>query len=162
MDPDVPKLLKRLVLMCGVFTDRRPGVGPLEWNAIGDPHATAIVYRSHGAVHRSIGLDVTTLVKMHADEVRKRFQVKLLRTVLDFAEVWFKQQTDQITFHDPLAATTIFSPAICTFMRGNVEVELLDEALIGATRWKADPAGNHEVALEVSQENFFDHYFSFF
>jgi inosine-uridine nucleoside N-ribohydrolase len=96
-------------MMCGVFTNRQAGVGPLEWNAMLDPTATAMVYHAAVKIHRSIGLDVTTQVTMPAVEVRQRFQVPLLRPVLDFAEVWF-QKTDRITFHDPLAATTILKP----------------------------------------------------
>src|SRR6266508_535894 len=46
VDPEIPRLLKQIVLMCGVFTDLSPKYGPLEWNAILDPHATAIVYRA--------------------------------------------------------------------------------------------------------------------
>ena len=96
-DPEISSLLKGLVMMCGVFTDRLPGVGPLEWNAMLDPHATAIVYRAGVAQHRSIGLDVTRQVVMDAAQVKQQFQAPLLRPVLDFAEVWF-QHTDQITF----------------------------------------------------------------
>ncbi len=73
-DPEIPSLLKELVLMCGVFTNRRPGYGPLEWNAMGDPHATAVVYKHGVRRHRSIGLDVTTQVTMDAGEVRQRFE----------------------------------------------------------------------------------------
>jgi inosine-uridine nucleoside N-ribohydrolase len=129
-DPEIPKLLKRLVLMCGVYTDRLPGVGPLEWNAIGDPHATAIVFQSPAQFHRLIGLDVTSQVRLPALEVRQKFQAGLLRPVLDFAEVWFRN-IDTITFHDPLAATTIFDDQICSFERGQVDVELLVVQLDG-------------------------------
>ena len=59
VDREIPSLLKRLVMMCGTFTNRLAGVGPREWNAIGDPHATAIVYDAPVTVHRSLGLDVT-------------------------------------------------------------------------------------------------------
>ena len=92
VDREIPSLLKALVMMCGVFTNRLAGVGPREWNAIGDPHATAIVYNAPVAVHRSLGLDVTCQVVMPADEVRKQFQRPLLRPVLDFAEVWFTKR----------------------------------------------------------------------
>lgn len=160
-DPEIPGLLKSLVLMCGVFTNRLAGVGPLEWNAIGDPQATAIVYRSGVKIHRSVGLDVTCQVKMPADEVRQRFKANLLRPVLDFAEVWF-QQVDTITFHDPLAATTIFDPSICQFERGSVDVELTSSKVMGMTYWKQEESGNHEVALQVNPDRFFNHYFSFF
>lgn len=161
LDPEIPSLLKSLVMMCGVFTNRLAGVGPLEWNAILDPTATAVAYARPVAQHRSIGLDVTCQVTMDAAEVRRRFQAPLLRPVLDFAEVWF-EHVDRITFHDPLAATTIFDPEICAFERGKVEVELTSPRLAGCTLWSPDPAGPHEAALRVDPQRFFSHYFSFF
>jgi len=160
-DPEIPKLLKGLVLMCGVFTNKLAGVGPLEWNAMLDPTATAIVYRAGVKIHRSIGLDVTAQVTMAAPEVRRHFQVPLLRPVLDFAEVWF-DHADRITFHDPLAAVTLFDETVCGFERGTVDVELKSEQLAGLTYWKADPEGPHEVALKVDQQRFFEKYFSVF
>ena len=160
IDPEIPALLKSLVLMCGVFTNRIAGVGPLEWNAIGDPHATAIVYRAAVAQHLSIGLDVTMQVRMKAELVRQKFQTPLLRPVLDFAEVWF-QHTDTVTFHDPLAATTIFDHQICTFTPGQVDIELTSPRLYGLTYFDQHPKiSNHQVALEVNPPRFFDHYFS--
>jgi len=161
-DPEIPKLLKGLVMMCGVFTNRLPGVGPLEWNALLDPHATAIVYQTPVAIHRSVGLDVTCQVKMEAKTVREKFQADLLRPVLDFAEVWFERR-DIITFHDPLAATTIFDEQICTFESGQVTVELTSERLQGLTFWRQEAAeAEHEVALGVDSARFFDHFFAQF
>lgn len=162
MDPEIPAMLKRLVLMCGVFTHRLAGVGPREWNAMGDPHAAAIVYRAACRVHRSIGLDVTCQVTLDAADVRKRFKTPLLKPVLAFAEVWFRG-VERITFHDPLAATTIFDDSICTFEKGTVEVELHSKRVLGMTHWS--PGGDspsHEVALGVHPERFFEHYFSVF
>jgi len=160
-DPEIGGLLKGLVMMCGVFSNRRPGVGPLEWNALIDPHATAIVYETGAATHRSIGLDVTMQVRLPAEEVRARFNHPLLRPVLDFAEVWFEQRP-HITFHDPLAAVTIFNDGVCTFERGRVEVELASPRFAGHTQWTLDPNGPHEVALEVDAGAFFNEYFSVF
>jgi purine nucleosidase len=162
VDSEIPALLKGLVMMCGVFTDRLPGVGPLEWNARLDPHATAMVYGVTTRLHRSVGLDVTRQVTMSAEEVRQRFQTDLLQPVLDFAQVWF-QQTDKITFHDPLAATSIFDDQICGFERGHVAVELASQGLQGLTHW--EPSGTdatHEVALTVNRDRFFEHFFSLF
>jgi purine nucleosidase len=160
LDPEIPSLLKSLVLMCGVFTNRIAGVGPLEWNAIGDPHATAIVYRAAVAQHLSIGLDVTMQVRMNAALVKQKFQAPLLRPVLDFAEVWFLH-TDTVVFHDPLAATTIFDHQICTFTPGQVDIELTSPRLYGLTYFDQHPQSpKHQVALEVNPQRFFDHYFS--
>ncbi len=162
VDPEIPSLLKGLVMMCGVFTDRLPGVGSLEWNAICDPHATAIVYRTDLGMHRSVGLDVTCQVTIDAKLARERFRGSLLRPVLDFAEVWFRQ-ANAITFHDPLAAATIFDDQICSLERGTVEVELASEEFRGRTYWKpGDSEARHEVALEVNSARFFEHYFAVF
>jgi inosine-uridine nucleoside N-ribohydrolase len=162
-DPEIPHLLKGLVSMAGVFTNRLPGVGPLEWNALVDPHATAIVYNRRVAFHHSIGLDVTCLVRMAASEVRQRFQHhRLLQPVLDFAEVFFQNET-AITFHDPLAAATIFDSSICQFETGIIEIELTSPRLVGLTYWTPKSEGGpHQVALQVNPRRFFDHYFSVF
>ena len=101
-----------------------------EWNALNDPHATAIVYKALPKIHRSVGLDVTLQVQMEAAEVRRRFQTPLLRPVLDMAEVWF-QMRPEVTFHDPLAAVSIFDPQVCTYSRGQVDVELLSARVTG-------------------------------
>ena len=77
---------------------------------------------------------------MPAEEVRKKFQAPLLRPVLDFAEVWF-EHAKVITFHDPLAATTIFDNSICGYERGQVDVELKSERLAGTTLWTPKPKG---------------------
>lgn len=162
IDPEIPSLLKGLVMMGGVFTTSGHGDKPLEWNIILDPHAAAIVYRTTVPIHRSIGLDVTMQVNLESTEVRQRFQTPLLRPVLDFAEIWFTKRPT-ITFHDPLAAATLFDDQICTFERGHVEVELENPALLGQTVWQPAPdAGQHEVALGVDAERFFEHYFSVF
>jgi purine nucleosidase len=162
IDPEIPRLLKKLVLMCGVFNQSSNSSHVLEWNAKGDPHATAIVYRAPVSQHRSIGLDVTMQVRMDASIVREKFKAPLLRPVLDFAEVWF-QHAETIVFHDPLAATTIFDDQICTFTRGRVNINLDGKRLQGRTDW--DPSAfhqPHEVATEVNPERFFNHYFSIF
>jgi inosine-uridine nucleoside N-ribohydrolase len=156
VDPEIPYLLKGLVMMCGAFE-----VDRIEWNAMLDPHASAVVYNTHTPLHRSVGLDVTTQVTMSAEEVRSRFQAPLLRLVLDFAEIWF-QDRDVITFHDPLAAATIFEDGICQFKRGQVAVELDDQETLGKTHWKPMPNGRHEVATRVNPERFLGHFFSLF
>lgn len=154
-DPEIPSLLKALVIMGGFFHEPDKHH---EWNIMLDPHASAIVYRARPAVHRSIGLDVTLQVRMEANVVRQKFSPALLRPVLDFAEVWFEDQP-VITFHDPLAAATLFDEQICEFEPGEVSVVLDD----GKTLWQSGgPASPHEVAVRVDQARFFDHFFSCF
>jgi inosine-uridine nucleoside N-ribohydrolase len=159
LDPETPQLLKGLYMMIGSFSTGIVFDGMrYEWNALNDPHATAMVYRAQPTVHRSVGLDVTLQVQMDAEEVRRRFQAPLLRPVLDMAEVWFKSRPE-VTFHDPLAAVSLFDPAVCAYTRGQVDVELLSSQLPGMTYFKPHEAGPHEVALGVDKERFFTEYF---
>ena len=169
LDPEIPSLLKSLVMMNGVFTRSVKNVGPQEWNAMLDPHATAIVYSREITSHRCIGLDVTMQVRMDVEAVKNRFQAPLLKIVADFAEVYF-QQSSLMIFHDPLAATIIFDPEICEFQKGLVEVEhaCTNERIRGMTLWTPDffiqqpDKARHEVAMKVDTGRFFDHYFSMF
>jgi inosine-uridine nucleoside N-ribohydrolase len=160
-DPEIASLLKGLVMMAGLFTNQVSGFGPLEWNAFGDPHASAVVYRAPVKIHRSIGLDVTTKVVMSADDARARLKGPLLAPVLDFAEIWFKQWGG-IMFHDPLAATTIFNDSICHFDTGQVEIELTSPRLAGFTHWTKKADGQHQVAMHVEPERFFQEFFAHF
>ena len=70
-DPEIPALLKQLVLMGGCF------FGPwAEWNLRCDPHAAAIVYGQGGQArpprHVSFGLDVTRRCTLDAADCRRR------------------------------------------------------------------------------------------
>ncbi len=156
--PDVPGLLKSLVTMGGAFGSGYEDKS--EWNLLLDPEAAEIVYNTRVPQHRSIGLNVTQQVVMPADEVRARFRVPLLEPVLDFAEVWF-QRIGDITFHDPLAAATIFDETICRFEPGTVFIDM--ERLPGWSGFAAGAVGApHEVAMAVDAQAFFDHYFGMF
>lgn len=157
-DPEIPSLLREFVCMCGVFGRRRV-MGPCEWNAQCDPYAAAVVYNAGVAVHRSIGLDVTLQVKMPAEEARRRFTVGTLPIVLDMAEIWFKT-VKEVTFHDPLAAVCLFEN-ICTFVRGNVFVDIDSQYYKGVLKWQPEEDGRHEVAMQVDSEKFFESYFKY-
>lgn len=160
LHPEVVPMLKRIVLMCGVFDHQRRGVSIREWNAMNDPHATAMVYRAHASVHRSVGLDVTTQVQLTASEVYERFSHPLLAPVKDFAQVWHRH-SPILTFHDPLAAVSIFDEEVLGYTRGQITVETSSELLRGHTHLLRGE-GPHEVALEVNADRFFHSYFSAF
>ena len=170
-DPEIPALLKQLVLMCGVFTgvgDERRGrfggrPGAREWNALVDPIATAITFAARPPVHLSFGLDVTTQCRLDGQTCLDRFAAAGggLSIVHDFAEIWLDQQNNaRITFHDPLAAAGIFEPDLCEYTDMQITVETASETLGGVTSFDA-PAKEkpHRIAIDVDAERFFDHYF---
>lgn len=160
--PEVPSLLKGLVMMGGLYKGNVPSFtqNVAEWNISLDPHAAAIVFNAPVKKLRAIGLDVTTQVFMHAKEVKKKFQAPLLAPIVDFAEVLFKER-DKIFFHDPLAGTTIFDDNICGFEKATIHVELTNEKILGATIIdQATKQLQHAVATTVNKDLFFAHYFS--
>ncbi|MBI3984431.1 MAG: nucleoside hydrolase [Candidatus Levybacteria bacterium] len=164
IDEEIPSLLKGLVLMCGAFNDKAANLGTcdsVEWNALVDPHAADIVYKSAVKSHKSVGLNVTCKVKLKKEVLKKRLSVShLLTPIADFAEIWF-QEEGEATFHDPLAAITIFNQDVCVFENGKVEVELISEELKGMTYFTPGE-GQNQVALHVNIDKFFDSYFAVF
>lgn len=156
-DPEIPALLKEVVLMCGRFTGRIAGLKEVEWNAYCDPYAAAVVYHAPVPI-RSIGLDVTMQVRMTKEEAKRRMKADILKPVMDFSKVWF-EQSSQMIFHDPLAAAVIFDQEICGFQRGKAEVELQSERLLGLTHWTENKEGKDLTAMQVDKDRFFDHYF---
>lgn len=158
LDPEIAGLLKGLVLMSGIYTTGGPGAR--EWNTMGDPHASAMVYRAPVTPHLSIGLDVTLRCQMDAQVCRQRLRGGALDVVAKMAEVWFRG-IDRITFHDPLAAAVLFQPDLCRYQDGHIGIELADPAVAGMALWNpfADPKP-HRIAVEVDVERFFAHYFA--
>ena len=157
IDPEIPALLKDLVLMCGKFYEAGG-----EWNAINDPHATAITYgagcQARPARHVSYGLDVTLKCVLAADECRQRFKnISVLDPVRDFAEVWFSHSA-YATFHDPLAAVSVFHPDICEYDSGDVKIPLTDPTLGWTVLNYKKEGGAHTVAKTVDVKRFFDTY----
>lgn len=160
IDPEIPKKLKSLMLMCGVFTGRLPGVGPREWNAYQDAAACRAVYRAPVAIHRSVGLDVTMQVQLEAGDAIKRFRAAggPLDVVADCCEIW-RSHSPKVTFHDPLAAVALFDPEVCGWERGRVSVETGPGRANGTTWWDWAADGPHEVALKVDADRFYREYF---
>jgi inosine-uridine nucleoside N-ribohydrolase len=158
LDPEIPGLLKQLVIMGGWYF-ARPAP---EWNILNDPHAAQIVFAAPVPSFTAVGIDVTGQCTLPADECRRRFSEigGPLAPVAAMAEVWFRHR-DQITFHDPLAAALIFEPSLCRTEAQCVTVELVSPDNLGQTLLaRAGDEKPHHLAAEVDREAFFAHYFS--
>ena len=154
LDPEVPRLLKRLVMMGGRYF----APGGTEWNTSGDPIASALVFDAPVRELTACGLDVTLRCTMPADECRRRFRGGALDLVREMAEVWFRGR-DRITFHDPLAAACVFEPDLCAYRTGRVTMDLGGGEAHGATRFEAAEGGPHRVACDVDPDRFLRRYF---
>ena len=163
-DPEIPSLLRELVVMGGNFS------GEIEWNALCDPEATAAIYDLWKGPGRflSVGNDVTGKTYLNEADVRRFFEGRRsLGPAYDLAQDWLNSRHYGI-LHDPLACVALFHPEVCTYAKARVKVSL-DGATAGAcTRipaWysrvlaapgtKADPAP-HTVATDVNVGLFYE------
>lgn len=154
LDPEVPAMLRRLVMMGGRYFEPRK----TEWNTSGDPICSELVFRAEVPELVAYGLDVTLQCTMPADECRGRFRGGPFEVVRDMADVWFRR-ADKITFHDPLAAACVFEPDLCGYRVGAVRMDLERGDTFGVTVFEECEGGPHRVASEVDTEQFFGRYF---
>lgn len=168
-DPEIPALLKDFVLMGGHFLPEPKD----EWNIRCDAAAAAIVFDAAGNRCRPpriamVGTDVTRRCTMTQEACKERFaQCPALAPAADFASVWFERMSI-ITFHDPLAAVTIFEPDVCTWQDGMAQVRLdWPPPAWGETPFTPAASGDgaappHRIAASVDPERFFEAYFRVF
>ena len=156
LDPEIPTLLKGLMMMGGWFY-----APSLEWNIICDPHAAAKVFAAPVPMLTAVGIDVTGQCQLPAGECRRRFTQAggALELVSAMAEVWFRH-VPQITFHDPLAAALLFDESLCQTEARKVEVELVSPRMLGQTIFDNEATEKpHGIAKSVDAAAFFAHYF---
>jgi purine nucleosidase len=166
IDPEIPGMLKSLVLMCGCFFDPRPY--PHEWNARLDPISTALVYNAPVKDHASVGLDVTFQCKMPSNQATERFAQTggALGVVATMLGAKPREPWDMV-FHDPLTGVAIFEP-VCEWEAGNVTVELDSRSVAGMTHFEKlngktpGAVARHRAARKVDSVKFFERYFSVF
>src|SRR5271163_3814943 len=174
-DPELPRRLKRFVLMGGAF--REPGnVTPAaEFNIWHDPEAARIVFRAFGtkgaAPLVAVGLDVTRKTLLLEADLATLAQrcaglpraPALLRFLEDSARYYFELMEKRygarhLVMHDPLAIAAAIDPALIVTQAVAVDVEIAGELTSGMTVadwrgvWKRTP--NAQVATEVDAPRF--------
>ena len=177
-EPELPRLLRGLVMMAGSY--RSPGnTAPTsEWNVAVDPEAMQVVLRNFGgasASHlpRALGLDVTERAKFephHLDALVKRgggpdtpvmrFVVDALRFYMEFHSKWDGFFGAHI--HDALAVAAALDPSLVRYEALPVDVELGGTLTTGETvtdwrrRWGKPP--NLEIAVDADIAQFFERF----
>lgn len=156
LEPDLPRLLQRVVVMGGAFTVAGNTTPVAEFNAYVDPDAAAIVARSELPV-TFIGLDVTHQVALMRDvwsglagrrDPRGRLVFEMLR------QTFSQPGNDWFFLHDPLAVAVAADPGLVETERWAVAVKC-DEPAIGQTLLVQHPSlSRHEVALRVDATSF--------
>lgn len=148
-DPLLPGKLKGFYSMAGAFWS----FGNKEWNCICDGEAARSMCGKPRPDHHWYGLDVTTKCKMKREEYMACLTTPTLELVGKMSQTFFKE-TDQVTFHDPLAAACIFEPDLCRYQRGKVNMDAEGVSTF------VEGVGDDLTASEVDSKRFFEHLFS--
>lgn len=179
-EPDLPRLLRGLVMMAGAY--RSPGnTAPTsEWNVAVDPEAMLVVLRAWeahaGDVPRplALGLDVTERAKLlpgHLEGLRAAAGPAAAGTVIGFMEdalrfyMEFHSRFDGFYgafIHDALAVAAALDPSLVRTEALSVDVELGGTLTTGETvadwrrRWGRPP--NLDIAVEADTDRFFERF----
>ena len=177
--PELPTLLRGLVMMAGAY--RSPGnTAPTsEWNVAVDPEAmqaTLNAWAAHPDVRRpvALGLDVTERAKMTPDHLARLHAAAgnppssdVLRFVDDALRFYMEFHSRYDGFygafiHDALAVAATLDSALLAVEALSVEVELRGALTYGETVtdwrriWGSDP--NLDIAVEADVGTFFDRF----
>ena len=104
---------------------------------------------------------MTHQVVLSPEEFRDTLARKLPKILVEMSDAWIDYDplaARKLTYHDPVAVTTIFNDKVCKFIRGNVGIETISPSLRGFSTFEEDPDGKHEIAYEVDPQEFFDEF----
>ena len=176
-EPELPRLLARLVMMVGAY--RAPGntAPTMEWNAGVDPEALAATiagWRGAGAARPiAFGLDVTERAKMTPDHLERLALAAgdrddpIVRFLGDALRFYFEFHSRYDGFygafiHDPLVVAAALDPALARTEALAVEVELDGRWTTGETvtdwrrQWGRGP--DLDIAVEADSGAFFERF----
>jgi len=166
LDPELPSLVGRVVMMGGAVAGPGNITPAAEFNVYCDPISAQAVFRSR-STKTLIPLDVTNLVVLSydlfnqlPDESNRVGQ--FLRTLLRPAFRNYRQQfgLEGIHVHDAVTLTAVTHPELFTTEEMAADVETAGELTTGATVFdrRRVPAWRHnmEVALEMQAESVTD------
>ena len=176
-EPQLPTLLKGLVMMVGAY--RSPGntAPTMEWNAGVDPEALAATIagwaRTEAPLPLAFGLDVTERAKMTPAHLERLAQAAgdpddpVVRFVTDALRFYFEFHSRYDCFycafiHDALVVAASLDPAMARTEALTVEVELEGRWTTGetVTDWRRhwDRAPNLAIAVEADAGAFFERF----
>ena len=186
-EPELPRLLRRVVIMGGAYRSAGNTAPTTEWNVNVDPEAAAIVFAAFGgeATDRPIalGLDVTERAKLLPEHLARlaalagcepdgsigggRAFNPIVRYVADALRFYMEFHSRYDHFygafvHDPLALATALDPALVRTAAVTVEVELGGRLTTGetVTDWRRvwGRPPNVDVAVQADVDRFFDRF----
>jgi purine nucleosidase len=178
-EPDLPHLLRGLVMMAGSYRTAGNTAPTSEWNVAVDPEAMEVVltgWAAHPHVPRPIalGLDVTERAKMTPDHLARLHAhagdppAGGVLTFIDDALRFYMEFHSRFDgfygafIHDALAVAAALDPGLIRTESLTVQVELGGTLTTGETvtdwrrRWGREP--NLDVAVEADVSTFFERF----
>jgi purine nucleosidase len=186
-EPELPRLLRRLVIMGGSYRSSGNTAPTTEWNVSCDPEAAKIVLDAFGALEPSLrptalGLDVTERAKMLPEHLAAlaaragcspdgarpdgasnpivRYLADALRFYMEFHSRYDRFYGAFV--HDPLALATALDPTLVRTEAVAVDIELDGRLTTGetVTDWRRvwGRPPNVDVAVEADSERFMVHF----
>lgn len=179
-DPELPRLVRRFVIMGGAFAEPGNVTPSAEFNIWHDPEAARVVFRAFGGVGATpviaIGLDVTRKTTYDEGDLERfaarvkgkphgaaltRFIEDSSRHYFDLMEKWHGKRF--LVLHDPLALGVALDPSLVETRKATVDVETTGRLTTGATiaDWRGQwgRLANTEVAVSVEAKRFHTMFF---
>jgi purine nucleosidase len=154
--PELPSLLKRLVIMGGAY--RTPGnrTPYAEFNMLADPEAAEQVFGAKFSDGMVVGLDVTHQTLLHEADWhqlagRESALPKLMYAIC--RRSFTVLNMDAFPLHDPLTTAAGLDPTLVTTVQGTIAVVVGGER-DGQTVLTGNQDGRWRVALGVDAERF--------
>jgi len=137
LEPKLPSLVKRIVLMGGSMGkgNRTPYA---EFNIYADPEAASIVFGS-GAPLVMMGLDVTLQVQLddamarHYAEFATKSATMFNASMANYRDACRRHGSEYPAMHDPCCIAYLADPSIFVLEKHDIQVELRDETTYGKT-----------------------------
>jgi purine nucleosidase len=170
-EPELPRLVKRFVIMGGAYLEAAGNVTPsAEFNIWHDPEAARIVFRAFGgpggAPVVAVGLDVTRKTTFDENDIAnlapraagKPLGPALMRFIEDSSRFYFERMEKaygrrHFVMHDPLAVAVALDPTLVQTRPAAVDVETAGRLTRGATiaDWRGQwgRLANTDVAVSV-------------
>lgn len=166
LDPELPTLIDRLIIMGGTVSGIGNVTAAAEFNMYYNPAAARSVFRSRTTktvvpldVTRKVGFAIDVLQQLPSESSRVG---RLLQTIVPFAFRAHRQHLGQelMHLHDVVALVAATDPGLFETEELDGDVEVQGEITLGATVFDRRPArGVHsdiEVALEVDAHGTID------
>jgi len=154
LEPDLPFLIDRVIVMGGAFAVAGNVTPVAEFNVVSDPEAASVVAQA-GFRMRWVGLDVTELVRFDRSRWERLGNATDPRPILA-REVgrWAFEHRGLTSFalHDPLAVMAAVRDEFIDWAAGHVIVRTETDEAVGKTVYQSDPDGRARVAHRVHSD----------